>query len=130
MEDGDDFVRWLPCLGTEHAQAHRAFVIVADVRVVDFGFEAYYWRLKRIFSRKCQSELKVTALSGVCGQQSPGRIWGLGPCTHGVKRLFGTIHQDLPFSHVLFIEVYFHPRRGVVHAFSVLLCIMLVGVAS
>jgi hypothetical protein len=78
VEDGDDFVRWLPFLGTEHTQAHRAFVIVADVRVVDFGFEAYYWRFKRIFSRKCQSKLEVAALSGVYGQQRPGRVWGLG----------------------------------------------------
>lgn len=65
MEDGDDFVRWLPFLGTEHTQAHGAFVIVANVRVVDFGFEAYYRRLKRIVSRKCQSKLKVAALSGM-----------------------------------------------------------------
>ena len=96
MEDGDDFVRWLPCLGTEHAQAHRAFVIVADVRVVDFGFEAYYWRLKRIFSRKCQSELKVAALSGQCGQQRPGRIWGLGVLHSRRKATVGDHPSESP----------------------------------
>jgi hypothetical protein len=41
--------------------------------------------------------------------------------THGVCRLGRTVHQDLPLSHVLLIEVDFHARRRVGHALAVLL---------
>lgn len=34
-----DLVRWLPFVAPQHAQTHRTFVVVANVRVPDLGLE-------------------------------------------------------------------------------------------
>jgi hypothetical protein len=39
----------LPLIGAQHAQTHGAFVIVADVWVVDLGLEGDGGRLERVF---------------------------------------------------------------------------------
>ena len=44
-----NLVRGLPLVGAEHAQAHGALVIVADVGVVDLGLEGDGGRLEGVF---------------------------------------------------------------------------------
>ena len=47
-QDVANLVWRLPLVGTEHAQAHGAFVVVADVWVVDLGLEGDGGRLEGV----------------------------------------------------------------------------------
>lgn len=62
VDDRHELVRRLPLVAAKHAQAHGAFVIVTDVRVVDLGLEVQDWRLEGVVFGEREEELEVTAL--------------------------------------------------------------------
>ena len=61
-EDCDDLVWRLPLIRAQHAQTHGALVIVADIGMVDFGFEGDDGWLEGILVGECDLEQEVAAL--------------------------------------------------------------------
>lgn len=57
-----NLVWWLPLVGAEHAEAHAAFVVVADVWVVDFGLEGDGGWFERIFLGQRDFDLELAVL--------------------------------------------------------------------
>lgn len=57
-----DLVRRLPLVGTQHAQAHGATVVVRHIWVVDLGFEADARWLEGVVFGKGHVDLEVAAL--------------------------------------------------------------------
>jgi hypothetical protein len=57
-----DAVWRLPLITAKDAETHGAFVVVGDIRVVDFGPEGDDGRLEWVFPRKRDLELKLAAL--------------------------------------------------------------------
>lgn len=62
-EHGDDLVRRLPLVGTQQTQAHGAFVVVADIRMVDLGPEADDGGFERVLIGEGDLELEMSALT-------------------------------------------------------------------
>lgn len=57
-----NLVWWLPLVGAEHAEAHAAFVVVADIRVVNFGFERDGGWLEGVFLGQRDFDLELAVL--------------------------------------------------------------------
>lgn len=57
-----NLVWWLPLVGTEHAEAHAALVIVADVGVIDFGFERDGGWFEGVLLGQCDFDLELAVL--------------------------------------------------------------------
>lgn len=92
--------------------------------MVDLGPEADHGRLERILGWECNLELEVAALHRHSRQRAMlpyARRLLVSKNTYSICRLLGTIHQHFPFGHVLFVKIDLHARRGVSHAFAVLL---------
>lgn len=96
--------------------------------MVDLGPEADHGRLERVLGWECNLQLEVAALPR--HSQSLSRQRAVLPYarrllvsknTYSICRLLGAIHQHFPFGHVLFVKIDLHARRGVSHAFAVLL---------
>ena len=61
-QHGRDPVRRLPLVRPDDAETHRAAVVVAHVRMVDFRLEVEHRRLERVVFRKRHEELEASAL--------------------------------------------------------------------
>lgn len=61
-QDRCQLARRLPDISLEHAQAHRAVLVVGDVRMVDLGLEVELGRFERVVGRQDEEELEFAAL--------------------------------------------------------------------
>lgn len=61
-QDVANLVWWLPLVGAEHAEAHTAFVVVADIGVVDFGLERDGGWFEGVFFGQCDFDLELAVL--------------------------------------------------------------------
>lgn len=65
LEHSHDLTARLPLIAPQDPQAHAAFIVVADVRVVYFRLETEDGRFERVIYRQRQQELECTTLRSV-----------------------------------------------------------------
>lgn len=80
VEHGSDAIGRLPLVGAQHADAHAALVIVADIGVIDAGREGDLRRLEGVFVGETYEELEGGvlgwwALALACARPVRVRLW-------------------------------------------------------